>query len=179
MVATVEFPTLLALIFNRWLHARGSRTTVATHTTAGPYLPAPHTVNSPRTKSTGSACVGMGNGRHRSWLGVTTPRLKLAVRPSVGKSSGWNGSCVTEGRMRYSQLRCCCLHGGGCQGNSVCEQVSRSTGQIDRNCGQRFWSTSMVNRVNMLWGVPHLRGTVKAVPDNCSAYRPYGQACIA
>ncbi len=40
-----------------------------------------------------------------SWFGVTTPWRKSAVRVSVGKLSGWNGSCVTDGRMRYSQLR--------------------------------------------------------------------------
>ena len=61
-------------------------------------LPAPHIVNMPRTKSTGSA--GIGSGLQRSWLGVTTPRLKSAVSCSAGKFSGWKGSCVTEGRMR-------------------------------------------------------------------------------
>ena len=69
---------------------------------AGPHLPAPQTVSSPRMKSVGSA--GMGKGRQRSWLGVTTPCLKSAARPT-GKLMGWKGSCVTEGRIRYSQLR--------------------------------------------------------------------------
>ena len=62
------------------------------------HLPAPQMVNSPRTKSTGSA--GIAKGRQRSWLGVTTPASKEAVRVSAGKLRGWKGSWVTEGRMR-------------------------------------------------------------------------------
>lgn len=42
---------------------------------------------------------------HTSWFGVTTPCRKSAVSVSAGKSSGWNGSCVTDGRILYSQLR--------------------------------------------------------------------------
>lgn len=45
------------------------------------HLPAPQMVNNPRTKSTGSS--GMAKGRQRSWLGVTTPWLKSAVRLSA------------------------------------------------------------------------------------------------
>lgn len=74
-----------------------------------PHLPAPQTVNMPRTKSTGSA--GIVHGRQRSWFGVTTPLAKSAVSVSAGKLSGWKGSCVTEGRMRYSQDRRFCTRG--------------------------------------------------------------------
>ena len=66
-------------------------------------LPAPQTVNRPRTKSTKS--VGTLKGRQRSWLGVMSARSKSPLNTSIAKSSGWKGSCVTEGRMRYSQLR--------------------------------------------------------------------------
>jgi hypothetical protein len=72
-----------------------------------PHLPAPQMVVRPRTKSTGAP--GTGKGRQRSWLGVTAALVKSAVSVSVGNSRGWKGSWVTEGRMRYSQLRCWAL----------------------------------------------------------------------
>lgn len=62
------------------------------------HLPVPHTVLSPRTQSTGSE--GTGKGLQRSWFGVMVPPEKSAVRESLGKLTGWNGSWVTEGRMR-------------------------------------------------------------------------------
>jgi hypothetical protein len=57
--------------------------------------------------------------------------LKLPCTPAASAASaGANGTCTTEGCVRWSQLR---------------------------------W---------LEW-----RGTVKAVPDNCSAYKPNGQRC--
>ena len=43
-------------------------------------------VKSDRTQSTFS--VGIGNGFHRSWLGVTMPWLNSAVRFSAGNVRG-------------------------------------------------------------------------------------------
>ncbi len=51
------------------------------------YLPAPQMVVMPLMKST-PGCVGMGNGFHLSWLGVTTAVLKSEVSVSHGKLSG-------------------------------------------------------------------------------------------
>ena len=61
-------------------------------------LPEPATVKRPLTKSTGSE--GTLSGLHLSWLGVTAASSKLLLMVSAGNSRGWNGSWVTEGRMR-------------------------------------------------------------------------------
>ena len=98
------------------------------------HLPAPQTVKRPRTQST-PGVSGSGKGRQRSWLGVTMQQPKSAVSDSTagrasvqcvgGSGSHWcdtrqwlnesytrpsgsmgrKGSWVTEGKMRYSQVR--------------------------------------------------------------------------
>lgn len=71
------------------------------------------------------------------------------VKLSTGKSKGWNGSCVTEGRILYSQERLFSL-----QTAATCQSVQLLVKQ-QRRLAMRY-----------------LRGAVKAVPDNCSAYKP-------
>ena len=134
----------------------------------GPHLPAPQTVSSPRMKSVGSA--GMGKGRQRSWLGVTTPCLKSAARPT-GKLMGWKGSCVTEGRIRYSQLRRFSLRppgGGRCSPAEAAAQAEHA----DRRAVERQRRQSAPLAVQRSGRLTHLRGAVKLVPLSCSAYRP-------
>jgi hypothetical protein len=51
--------------------------------------------------------AGIGGGFHRSCVGVTDAaelELKSLTNPSFVGSRGWNGSCVTDGLIRYNQL---------------------------------------------------------------------------
>ena len=69
-------------------------------------LPAPHTVYRPSIKSVGWS--GIWGGFHRSWVGVAEALdwlLNSLTSFSWPASRRLNGSCVTDGFIRYSQLQ--------------------------------------------------------------------------
>ena len=83
---------------------------------ARPFLsvgsPAPPTVRSPCTKSVRSPAPGIAHGSQRIWSGWTAASLlatvkseiRAALSPAV-PSSASNGTCCTDGRVRYSHER--------------------------------------------------------------------------
>lgn len=96
----------------------------------------------------------MARGRQRSWLGVTAAASKLLMMVSTGKSSGWKGSCVTEGRMRYSHVRWLLL---------TWDVVSNFQSKNGKE-GSEGWVG-----FDGVMGQSYPLGAVKAVPDSCSA----------
>ena len=103
-----------------------------------------------------AAAPSAAGSRHTSVSSCGVPS-----RPGGMNVQGAKGSCVTEGRMRYSQLRRFCL------------LASRAAGLLRPAAGPRGATTSSPSVFCAQAGAckteARLLGQVKAVPESCSA----------